>query len=122
MDIRFTYNCTFIFPGWETTEETKDLFFMGLAATFLFGFYSQFIFNLKHRYYDNEGKGALDLFLQLLLLINVVLSMYLLMTCNAAVIIVLLISQIIGYFLTLRIGVGKLSYNSSYDSYLLRDE
>ena len=122
MNIRFTYDCTFIFPCLTTTSETKNLFFIGLAVTFIFGLFSQLIINLKNRYYKEEGKGGLDLILQFIALINIVLAMYLLMTCNAAVIIALVISQIIGYFLTLRIGVGKLSYNSSYDSYLLKDE
>ena len=122
MNIRFSYDCTFVFPSLSTSSETKELFFAGLAVTLVFGIFSQFIINLKRRYYKEEGKGALDIILQFVTLINVILAMYLLMTCNAAVIIALVVSQIIGYFLTLRIGVSRLSYNSSYDSYLLKDE
>ena len=122
MDIRFTYECQFMFPQLQTDANTKELYYIGLGAVVLFSLYAQFITGLRCRYLHYNGYKYLDLFLQFLILINIVVFMFLLMTNNAGVIITLILSHFLAYLITIKISYGKGLQNESEQSYLIKDE
>ena len=112
MDIKFTFECTFIFPSISTKSDEEKKFLIYLTIIIIYSIFTQFILAIQQRYKLQNSKKLLECFCFLINLINWVFIMFLLMTCNAWVIIATVLSQIFGFLIFIPVSYKKKNNNT----------